>query len=131
MRFRDGNLGDRRAEKTPNRQAVNVRPMNQIRKPTVTQSNSINAVRGGRQGNNLGALVGLHQSGVSSCGNVVPLVNDDGAERGQVTAGLDHENRNVRTVIAYLTRQLCPMRNPRHRPSNARNKPVERESRLS
>lgn len=86
MRFRDWDLRDRWAEKTLNRQAVNVRPMNQIRKPAVTQSDSINAVRRCRQSNHLCALVGIHQSGVGSRSNVVPLVNDDGAECRQVAA---------------------------------------------
>lgn len=131
MRFRDGNLGDGWAEKTLNRQAVNVWPVNQISEPAVTQSDSINAVRGGRQGDNFSVSVGLHQSYIRSRCDVVTLVNDDGAERGQVPAGLNHENRNVRTVIADLMRQLGPMRHPRHGAGNARNKPVERERRLS
>lgn len=60
MRFRDGNLGNGRAKEPFHSQAVNVRPVNQIRKPAVTQSDPINAVWGGRQGNDLRASVGLH-----------------------------------------------------------------------
>lgn len=86
MRFRDWDLRDRWAQKTLKRQAVNVRPMNQIRKPAVTQSDSINAVRSCCQSNHLCALVGIHQTGVCGRGNVVPLVNDDRAECRQVAA---------------------------------------------
>lgn len=48
MRFRNWNLGNRWAQKTLNRQAINVRPVDQIRKPAVTQSDPINAVRSRR-----------------------------------------------------------------------------------